>query len=139
LAEADERVEMCRGVATVAFPGSTTDGSPNSWVIGGERVMRFTSLVKFWAEWRGDGLPGDGVYSTLSLWTHPQTWVALDGLSYDDDGEPTFSTDPATLHWIGSVAGTAWFNGATLLVSYHGWDVVSELTQFAQRLDALRP
>ena len=137
---ATEKLEEIEIIADLAFPGQVVRNVNGRILdIAGERTLSYSEVVKFWADWRDDELPGAGVYSALSLWTHPQTWVALESLSYADGRDPQFEEDLTTLHWIAAAAATAWFNGTTLLVSYHGWEVQDELTDWVRRVDDLFP
>lgn len=86
---------------------------------------------------RGD-VPATGFYSTLSLYTHPQSLP--EELAIDEaDGSLALSTDLEFVAKCSMNALVCWVNGARVLCcDYHGWEV-PELDELAGAAAALNP
>ena len=125
----EARWNTIRRVAAECFDSVSFEGRPPQWNIEGHVQLGFTEVVESWCNWRDDELPGRGIYAALSLYAHPQTSVAQEQVKLEPVTGGSLITDTVLLRRFASVALAAWYDGMTLLSSYHGWEV--------EELDAL--
>lgn len=123
-ATAKERFENIRSVAEECFNEVDLASDPFKWSVEGERYLRITEAVDEWGKSRNDGIPAEGIYDALSLYPHPQTFVAREEVQLDpESGDLHMETDIDTLRRISSAALAAWFDAIMVFITYHRWTV----------------
>jgi hypothetical protein len=130
--EGVDAIERCNGAherLLAVFPDAKLKGRSDAWEAGGERFLSFTAATRKWCELRGDNTPGAGVYSALSLGTHPQTFLGNLELAADENGVPVLRSTPDLLRRYAGAAIAPWVDATRLMLSYNGWDE-SELDAF---------
>jgi hypothetical protein len=118
-----KRWKKVREIATATFAAVELRDDPFKWSLEGHAYLRIADVVEAWTEWRDDDLPGRGIYDALSLYPHPQGFAAREEVEFTqmEVSGSRVVTDVAYLARMASAAFAAWYDGFTLVVSYHGY------------------
>ncbi len=119
-----DRRQAIREAAETGFAACSFTDDPTKWTIEDQRYPRITEVAEEWGSRRDEPVPGRGVYDHLSHFPHPQGLAGRQDvfLSEREPSGTALVAEPSHLARIASAALAAWFDGATLLCSYHGFD-----------------
>lgn len=118
------RREAIRTAAQQGFASCSFKDDPTKWTIEGQKYPRIAEVVEEWGSRRDEAVPGRGIYDHLSHFPHPQGLAGRQDvfLSESDPSGTALVVEPSHLARIASASIAAWFDGAILLCSYHGFD-----------------
>ena len=139
---ADAFFEAIKAGASEFFDCNFAD-DPHRWTVGSERYLRITDALRSWAEWRlvrGIGNwsadQAEGFYDYLSLYGHPQSYVAHPEANWGPGVLPHFRVEFDMLATLTLSPLMAVLDVARILYAYHGWDA-PEVDAIGQAADAV--
>lgn len=104
--------------------GVMLEGSRRKWQIEGESALLPTDVAEFHAGAHGGHVSGIGIYDALSLFDHPQGFLAREA-PIGEEGASTFEVTSDFLGRLTTAGVTPFYSGLALVLSYTGWSLRS--------------